>query len=94
MKNIVACISILFVFITFSDFFRNGDCNLFEQIADIENTEAFEDSSSVDEEDDKELIHQESIYNLSSSVFATVFFIPHSHFSDLHSPPPEVSALI
>lgn len=94
MKNIIACISILFVFVTFSDFYRNGDCNLFEKSTDIENTEAFEESSSADEEDDNELIHQGGFCNLPSLDFVTVIFIPHSHLSDLHSPPPEVSALI
>lgn len=90
MKKTILCISFLLVFISFFDFFRDGNIIFFDEPAEIENTDIVEDCSSADEEDDKELINPILFTVRYSFHYGSSHFIPHSLLFELHSPPPEV----
>ena len=94
MKNITTCILFLVVAFSFFDFFKVEKRIVYENTASTDTTDSVEDPTSVDEEDDKEIITQ-SYFSLRNNVEYSLFrFFSHTHYSELHSPPPERFSLV
>jgi hypothetical protein len=90
MSKIIIYISFIVVVSSFLEFFYQGNNLIIKDSSGIEIVDAFEDNSSADEEDDKELFcygffppHYTIQYGLTSNSDFTYLF-------DLHSPPPEL----
>lgn len=94
MKNIATCILFLVVVFSFFDFFKGEKRIVYENTASTDTTDSVEDPTSVDEEDDKEIITQ-SYFSVRKKVeYGLYRFLSHTHYSELHSPPPERFSLV